>query len=115
WVVGGLAFGPDGGLLATGGWDQQVKLWNGRSGAPVAPLLAPLPAPSLGGVLGYLGPSVVAPERFAFHGHEGRVRAVAISPDGRRLAVASGDARRGEVKVWDLTQLERADGMPAAP
>jgi WD40 repeat protein len=36
-------------------------------------------------------------------GHAGNVWSVAFSPDGKRLASASGYAGHGEVKVWDAT------------
>ncbi|TXT21140.1 MAG: hypothetical protein FD138_4104, partial [Planctomycetota bacterium] len=44
-----------------------------------------------------------AKELLILKGHMGAVTSVAFSPDGKRLASASGDARNGEVKVWDAT------------
>ncbi|MFP2957831.1 WD40 repeat domain-containing protein [Myxococcus sp. 1LA] len=55
-----LAFSPDGRLLASGGYDAIVRVWDVETGAQVAEL----------------------------KGHEAEVHAVAFSPDGRWLAAA---------------------------
>ena len=40
----------------------------------------------------------------ALNGHADLIRAVAFSPDGKRLAVAGGPSGRyGEIKIWDVT------------
>jgi Caspase domain/WD domain, G-beta repeat len=69
--VWGVAFSPDGRLLATASWDKTARLWDPATGE----------------------------HRRTLTGHDGRVWGVAFSPDGRLLATASGDstARRG---VW---------------
>jgi WD40 repeat protein len=62
-AVNGVAFSPDGGLLATASDDATVRLWD----------------PGLG-----------QPQR-SLTGHNGVVYRVAFSPDGRQLATASSD------------------------
>jgi WD40 repeat protein len=81
--VGGVAFGPDGKTIASGGADQAVLLWDVGTGR----------------------------KRATLGRHRGHVLGVAFSRDGRRLASAGGvwdeQARRyvsGEVKVWDVAE-----------
>ena len=61
--VCGLAFSPDGTLLASAGTDKKVRVWQAATGASVRTLT----------------------------GHTGRVWAVAFSPDGAMLASAGSD------------------------
>jgi WD40 repeat protein len=66
-----VAYTPDGRRIASGSWDGSVHLWDAATGRSVA----------------------VLPQ-------DGFVRALALSPDGRRL-VAMGDGTDG-LRVWDV-------------
>lgn len=70
--VDAVAFSPDGQWLASGGWDNKIKLWEVATGQEVRTLA----------------------------GHTDAVRAVAFSPDGRWLA--SGSLLDGTVKLWEV-------------
>ena len=57
------AFTPDGSILASGGFDQKVKLWNVATGK----------------------------ELRTFEGHQGLVLSLSVSPDGHTLVSGASD------------------------
>jgi len=69
--VTSVAFGPNGRMLASGSWDNSIRLWDPRTHRQLTRPLV---------------------------GHTGRVADVAFSPDGRLLASASWD---NTVRLWD--------------
>jgi len=90
----GVAFSPDGKLLATGGGDGTVRPWNPATRRPVG---APLQTGT--------GPADA-------------LNVVAFSPDGKLLAGGSGD---GTVRLWQVSLFAHtyaqlcADSGPPTP
>jgi WD40 repeat protein len=72
-----IAFNSDGSLLALGGLDRVVRLWDTETGV----------------------------EKQAFRFDVPRINAVAFSPDGKQLAAGGGDPRNsGVASVWQLAE-----------
>ncbi|MET8974181.1 NACHT and WD repeat domain-containing protein [Streptomyces sp. NPDC004539] len=114
-IVNSVAFSPDGQLLATGDTSGGVNLWNVR-----APARARVISPTLRGHSGLVSTLAFSPDSrtVVSGGADGVVRlwrlppalvigdevlALAVTPDGRRVAVATGN----RVTLWDVSAPDR--------
>ena len=86
-AVTSVSFRPDGKLLASGGWDKTVRLWDVEAQKEIAVL----------------------------RGHNDMVRSVSFSPDGKLLASGGGKApgvigRQGDnnIRLWDVEAQKEA-------
>ncbi|MEV1072717.1 nSTAND1 domain-containing NTPase [Micromonospora parva] len=85
-VMQTMAFNADGSLMAAGGSDKTVRLWNvARSGAHT-------------------------PAGTALTGHTDTIYSVAFNPAGNLLASAGGD---GTIRVWDVTDPQHVSAVGA--
>ena len=86
-------FSPDGKLVATGGYDKLIMLWNPAEVRPI----------DIGKRLD--GQADAALNAVQLAGHDGPVRSVAFSPNGKLALSGSED---NTIRVWDIAS---ADGV----
>jgi WD40 repeat protein len=113
-----IALSADGRILATGGEDTEIRLWETASGKRVRNLKGS-PAPSLAlafspnlRLLAAAGKdhivriwdTVTGQAVHQFAGHRHAVTSLSFTPDGRRLASAGADAG---ALVWDVSALAK--------
>jgi WD40 repeat protein/beta-lactamase regulating signal transducer with metallopeptidase domain len=82
-----LVFSPDGKTLAVRGRNQKLRVWETETGRELYQVSEAVPAPRPTGGLVFIAGGFTNPE----------ARALAISPDSKQVAAASGST----VRIWD--------------
>ena len=114
-----VVFSPDGKLLASGGYDSKLRLWEANTGNHIATLRGGGPAVAFSpdgkliaseyggdGIIGTIGLWDVhtGELRHVLSKYHSPLTCIAFSPDGKTLVSASRDS---EIVFWDIPTLQR--------
>ncbi len=115
-----LAYSPDGKVLAAGGGNDPLRLWNPKTGELIQTINEPwvqaVAYTSTGGTLFFGGYQKhirswnfeLKKEAARFDGHKATVQSLAVSPDNSTLVSGGQD---GEIIVWILSTKTRHNGF----
>jgi WD40 repeat protein len=117
--VTSVVFNPTGTMLAAGGYDERITLWNPVSGARIGAQMHAGDVTSLafspnghtlaaGGFYGDVelwNPADQKYESQLATGHQSEINSVVFSPDGKDLAAGDEDTT---IRLWNLASAQRA-------
>ncbi len=118
-----VVFSPDGKLIASGGYDSRLRLWDANTGYHIATLRGGGPAVAFSpdgellanayggdGLIGTIGlwDAHTGELRQVLEEYHGLLTCMVFSPDGKTLVSSSGDS---EIIFWDIPTAQRRHSL----